>query len=104
MKIKKAEINSCVELLKMIGLRIMQARKELGINQRVLSKNIGINFTSLSRIESGKINITIDTICNIANSLNKPIEYFFTNEQQGDIYKTLIKLQQQIIDINKKKQ
>ena len=52
-----------------IGLSIKKARKLRNINQEKLAKKIGITTESLSRIETEKINPSIETLTKISKTL-----------------------------------
>lgn len=58
------------EYIKRIGENIVFRRKELGIKQIDLAILVGIEDSSLRRIESGRTNPTFKTIYRIANALN----------------------------------
>jgi transcriptional regulator with XRE-family HTH domain len=98
----KLLLNDCGIIRKKIGSRIMQARKELEQTQVKFSQQVGLSQSHLANLEKGKIN-QIDTLCKIANALNKPISWFFQEEQKGDIlYKSVLELQQQMAEMKEK--
>ena len=55
------------DLLKIIGGNIKLLRKYYGITSEELGKETGMGRTAISRIENGKINITMETLVVIAN-------------------------------------
>ena len=60
----------------LVGIRIMQRRKEFGLTQDTLSEQIGISKNHLSSIERG-INIpTTQTIFRICNILGHTPDYY----------------------------
>ena len=61
-----------------IGLSIKKARKLRNINQEKLAKKIGITTESLSRIETEKINPSIETLTKISKTLGIPIAFILT--------------------------
>ena len=62
----------------MIGLRIKELRlTKANMSQNDFAKKIGIDRTYLSRIESGRHNITIDTIITICDALGVSLSAFF---------------------------
>lgn len=59
---------------KAFGLRIKQLRSELLISQVELSKKTGIERAQISKIEQGKINVTLETIDRLSKAFNVPIK------------------------------
>lgn len=55
----------------MIGIRIRQAREELGLTQVQLAERLGIAFQSLQQWEAGKTTPRSDRIRKLANILGK---------------------------------
>lgn len=55
--------------LKKLGERIKQLRLEKGMRQVDLSEKIGIEDSALRRIESGRVNSTINMLRKIAKGL-----------------------------------
>lgn len=55
--------------LKKLGERIKQLRLERGMRQVDLSEKIGIEDSALRRIESGRVNSTINMLRKIAKGL-----------------------------------
>jgi transcriptional regulator with XRE-family HTH domain len=60
-------------LLSQIGLRITRRRQELGLTQTALAVTLGIRPHNVSRIEGGHQNVTIDTLCKLANALDTTV-------------------------------
>lgn len=58
------------ELIKKIGQKIVQLRKERNLKQIELSVRLNIEDSALRRIESGRTNPTIKTLYRIAKELN----------------------------------
>ena len=56
--------------LKEIGLRIKSRREVLQITQLDLSKLVRISRPTLSKIENGEANMSIETLLEICNKLN----------------------------------
>ena len=61
------------EYIKIIGENIIQRRKELGIKQVDLAHSVGIEDSSLRRIESGRTNPTFKTLFQIAQALDTEV-------------------------------
>ncbi len=60
-------------LLSQIGLRVTRRRQELGLTQTALAKKLGVQAGNVSRIEGGLQNLTIDTLCKLANALDTTV-------------------------------
>jgi transcriptional regulator with XRE-family HTH domain len=56
-------------ILRQIGLRIVQRREALGLRQKDLAERLGVAQTAISPMEHGERNLTIDTICRLADAL-----------------------------------
>lgn len=56
-------------LLSQIGLRVLRRRQELGLTQVELAARLGIGQANIYRIENGKQNVTVDTLCKLADAL-----------------------------------
>lgn len=73
-----------------IGQRIKEIRMfELKISQDELATRLGWDRSFLSRVESGKQNITVENLNLICNALNVTLSEFFSNfsinyTEQGD--------------------
>ena len=64
--------------LKLIGERIKNLRITNNVlSQEDFSKSIGFDRTYMSRIESGKQNLTIKTLIKICDGLNITLKDFF---------------------------
>ncbi len=61
---------------KEIGYRIQIAREEAGLNQKELSEMLGVSQASLSNYEKGKRRVYYPRLQEIADILNRPLEYF----------------------------
>lgn len=63
--------------LKKLGERIKQLRLERGMRQVDLSEKIGIEDSALRRIESGRVNSTINMLRKIAKGLEIEVVSLF---------------------------
>ena len=63
-----------VSLLQNIGEQLGKVRKAQGITQKQLAERLGTHQSNIARIESGKDNISIDKLAEIAEALGKRIE------------------------------
>lgn len=61
---------------RLIGIRIMQKRKEKGLSQENLSEKIGISKNHLSNIERGNNTPTLKLIIDICNILGETPDYY----------------------------
>lgn len=63
---------------KLVGYRIKELRiNNLNMTQEAFAKLLNCDRTYLSRIESGKQNITLDSLEHICNLLNVSLKEFF---------------------------
>lgn len=56
-----------------IGLRIMRRRQELGLTQTALAKSTDMLQAGIAQIEHGERNVTIRTLCRLANALDTTV-------------------------------
>jgi len=76
-----------------IGLNVKNLRKKAGLKQRELVKKMNpepISVNTLSRIETGKSNYSIDVLFRIAAVLNCDVSDFFQVEEKHPLKITLI--------------
>jgi len=70
-----------------IGMRIQQARKELGLTQGELATRLGCTQAALSNYELGKRRLYLASLEQIAQTLGKPLSYFIespaASEEEG---------------------
>ena len=60
-----------------MGELIRKARKEAGLSQEELAEEINRRPATISEIEIGKSDISIQTLLVLAIAIDKPISYFF---------------------------
>ncbi|MCK3655357.1 transcriptional regulator [Pasteurellaceae bacterium Macca] len=65
------------EVDKLVGKRIQQKRKEVGLSAAQLSEQIGIAQQQLSRYERGENKINVAHLVEVATALNTEIGWFF---------------------------
>lgn len=59
-----------------IGKRLRKLRRQLGIRQADLAKQIGISFPQVQKYESGENRITVTTLLRICSALNlRPVDF-----------------------------
>ena len=59
---------------KEIGMRIHEVRKAKGMTQEVLAERADISLSCVSRLESGKMMVSVTKLIEIANALNVGID------------------------------
>ncbi len=86
---------------RLIGLRIMQRRKELGLSQEKLAEKLGISKNHLSNIERGKYIPTTELIFKICKTMGNTPDYYLIGtpvaetDEMLKLIKTLPKDKQQ---------
>lgn len=68
------------KLAKVLGQRITQLRKERGMSQVDLAAEISKDKQALTRIEGGKINITVYTASIVADALGVTLSELFNTD------------------------
>ena len=68
-----------------IGESIAKARKKKRLSQKAVSELTGIDKTSISKIERGRLNATIDTIDKLCNAVGARIRIFEDNYMFEDL-------------------
>lgn len=56
-------------VLKDIGRRVAELRAAKGFTQAQLAEALGLDVTHLQKIEGGKLNVTVRTLCMLADGL-----------------------------------
>lgn len=67
-----------------IGLKIQEAREELGLTQQELAAKLGCTQASLSNYELGKRRLYLANLEHIANILGKSMSYFLESLAASD--------------------
>jgi transcriptional regulator with XRE-family HTH domain len=65
------------EFLKNLGQKIRHLRKEKGLSLNNISEQSGFEKARLSRLEAGKVNITVKTLFKLSHALDVPVHKFF---------------------------
>ena len=76
-----------------VGLSVKNIRKKTGLKQKDLVKKINpdpISVNTLSRIETGKSNYSIDLLFRIAEALNCDASDFFQVEEKRPLKITIV--------------
>lgn len=78
---------------KEVGLNVKNIRKKAGLKQKELVKKMNpdtISLNTLSRIETGRSNYSIDLLFRIAAALNCDVSDFFQVEEKHPLKITII--------------
>jgi len=67
-----------------LGERIRKSRDEAGLSQEVLALKAGISRTQLTRLEAGRGNPTIHTLCELVIVLDVDIGDFLAHLQESE--------------------
>jgi transcriptional regulator with XRE-family HTH domain len=67
-----------------IGLKIQDARQELGLTQQELASRLGLTQAALSNYELGKRRMYLANLEHIANVLGKSMSYFLDSFDSSD--------------------
>lgn len=59
-----------MEIKKRFGLAVREQRKRLNVSQEELAMRIGADQAYVSRIEAGQMNVTLETVEQIATALH----------------------------------
>lgn len=65
-----------------VGEKIRELRKSAGMTSGQLSHCVGISQGQLSKIENGKVPISIKTVSQVCQIFNRPLNYFFQEENE----------------------
>ena len=77
-----------------VGLNVKNIRKKKGLKQKELVKKMNpdaISVNTLSRVETGKSNYSIDLLFRIAKVLNCDVSDFFQVEEKHPLKITIVK-------------
>ncbi len=69
--------NNDVYKLRKIAARIKELRKSSALTQEQLAEKANIDYKFFQKIETGKRNITVNTLIRICDSLNVTLKDFF---------------------------
>lgn len=68
-----------------IGKRIRQCRKEIGLTVEQLGKKTGLSQSMISQIERGQVNPSLDTLWKLSYFLEVPVFSFFKNIERNPV-------------------
>lgn len=69
--------------IRQVGSRIRQRRRELGVDQRSLAELAEISIHTVSDIESGKANPTLDTLSQVLDVLGLELKIVVQSPRSG---------------------
>ena len=80
------------ELKKLLGEKIRKVREERGLSQRELASNIEkLSNATISQIENGKRNITLDTLEKISKGLSINVSQLVSFKKENDDFPKILK-------------
>ena len=72
--------------LQQFGKRLSQLRKSKKLSYRDLDKNCGLDYSYISKIEKGDVNVTLETILELLKGLNIQPKELFDFEFDLDVH------------------
>jgi transcriptional regulator with XRE-family HTH domain len=66
-----------MEIKKRFGLAVKEQRKQLNVSQEELAMRIGADQAYVSRIEAGQMNVTLETVEQVAVALGVDVAALF---------------------------
>ncbi len=66
-----------MDIKKRFGLAVKEQRNQLNVSQEELAMRIGADQAYVSRIEAGQMNVTLETVEQIASALHIDIHKLF---------------------------
>lgn len=64
----------------MLGDKVKQLRKKIGITQQELAASIGLSQSAIGMIEGNKQGASKDTLIKLAHALNTTVDYLLSND------------------------
>ena len=65
-----------IDIRKLIGLRLKEARELMGLSQRKLGLLTGLSDKTISAYEKARVLPPLEVLIRISKQLNKPVSYF----------------------------
>ncbi|GBE37429.1 HTH-type transcriptional regulator Xre [bacterium BMS3Bbin08] len=72
-----------------IGGKIKKKRRELGISQEELAERLGVTYQQVQRYENGRNKLNVENIQVIADTLDVPPAYFFSDREKEAVSEEL---------------
>lgn len=60
------------QILEIFGQNLRRIRTEKGLSQRELSSLSGVDNAEISRMENGQVNVSLNTVAQLADALEVP--------------------------------
>ena len=73
------------QILTRFGNRVKQLRNATGMSVRDFANHAGIDYTNLSSIENGQVNLTLLTIMQLSEGFGVPPTALFTDEDTSQL-------------------
>jgi transcriptional regulator with XRE-family HTH domain len=73
-----------MEIRKLIGMRILELRKEKGLSQEALANLAEVDRTYMTGVETGKRNISVQVLLKIIIALGTNYQGFFNHPSFGN--------------------
>ena len=70
----------------MLGDKVKQLRKKLGLTQQELAASIELSQSTIGMIEGNKQGASNDTLIKLANTLNTTVDYLLSNDNGKSTY------------------
>ncbi len=70
--------------MKIVGVNIKSARKEMGLTLRGLAEKLGVSASFISQVESGKASPSLSTLKNIADALGYTVSALIDDGQKTE--------------------
>ena len=64
-----------------LGRKIRELRKERGLTMRQLAEMVGVNYTTIYRVETGKVSPSVVLLSDIAHHLGHPVTSLLEEER-----------------------
>lgn len=82
-----------------VGLRLRAIREHAGLSQRALAKKAGVTNSTISLIESGKVNPSVGALRRILVGIPVSLSEFFSFEPESE--KTVFYAAEELVEIGK---
>ena len=66
-----------------IGARLLMWRLILGMRQEALGEKLSLTFQQIRRYEKGTNRVSASRLCELAQALDVPVQYFLTRIVRG---------------------
>ncbi len=70
------------QIRQVVGLRIRELRKSMGLTTTVLAAKANISQSHLSKLENGKASVSIPILTRFCQIFDRPLSYFFQRDEE----------------------